>query len=342
MNTDAIDMAIENTKQLLTLNKIDEAIVVLQKEIAPISKDLETPIILNAGSYKSLKQKNMSGMITSESFQVESNQIKHRLIGVMGMVDDELKVKKMMDEFSTIYSVTSEDDLQRIHGSGNNLKSMSWIYKMIEASRCVCQVVRSDGNKGTGWMMEDGWMMTNFHVIPNQDWVMKSKIVFDYEDDLTGNGRKTSEFELDPEGAIFSSIRNYDYAYIKVKNNAENSLSQWGHLEIEDFQEPKKDDRVSIIQHPKGEKKQIALTENKVINVDGHKIFYLTDTEKGSSGSPVLNDDWKVVALHHAGRTEEDGGLVIDSETGERRGANEGIMIRDIIKDIKRQQAENE
>ena len=61
----------------------------------------------------------------------------------------------------------------------------------------------------------------------------------------------------------------------------------------------------------------------------------MTDTERGSSGSPVFNNDWKVIALHHAGKTEEDGGLVINPATGEKRGANEGILIKNIVQHSK-------
>ena len=36
---------------------------------------------------------------------------------------------------------------------------------------------------------------------------------------------------------------------------------------------------------------------------DGAEFQYLTDTLRGSSGSPVLNDEWEVVGLHRASRT---------------------------------------
>ena len=37
-----------------------------------------------------------------------------------------------------------------------------------------------------------------------------------------------------------------------------------------------------------------------VRTVNTHFIRYQTDTEEGASGSPVCNDHWEVVALHHA------------------------------------------
>ena len=59
------------------------------------------------------------------------------------------------------------------------------------------------------------------------------------------------------------------------------------------------DDRVYIIQHPHGGAKKIGMIHNVVRYVDDDVIRYWTDTESGSSGSPVFNERWQVVALHH-------------------------------------------
>ena len=84
---------------------------------------------------------------------------------------------------------------------------------------------------------------------------------------------------------------------------------------------------VTIVQHPKGQDKQIALNANDVLGLRAQWLFYTTDTEPGSSGSPVFNQDWKVVALHHAGRANAE-----INTRGERAEANEGVLFRDIFK----------
>ena len=77
---------------------------------------------------------------------------------------------------------------------------------------------------------------------------------------------------------------------------------------------------VTIVQHPRGEKKQIALRENRIVDVLDSFLHYEADTEPGSSGSPVFDDGWEVVALHHASVRAPDhaelGGFV-----------NEGIRV---------------
>jgi hypothetical protein len=56
-----------------------------------------------------------------------------------------------------------------------------------------------------------------------------------------------------------------------------------------------------IIQHPSGDRKRLAYTRNQITAFDDRVVHYLSDTQPGSSGSPVLNAQAQLVALHHAG-----------------------------------------
>jgi V8-like Glu-specific endopeptidase len=62
---------------------------------------------------------------------------------------------------------------------------------------------------------------------------------------------------------------------------------------------PQVDDRVYIIQHPEGQPKKIAFQHNLIRAVEPELLQYWTDTEVGSSGSPVFDDSWNLVGLHH-------------------------------------------
>ena len=65
-------------------------------------------------------------------------------------------------------------------------------------------------------------------------------------------------------------------------------------------------------------------------------VQYLTDTLKGSSGSPVFNSAWQVVALHHSGGESK------EQEPSLRFGKyrNEGININRVIEGIEKAKKE--
>jgi endonuclease G len=51
-----------------------------------------------------------------------------------------------------------------------------------------------------------------------------------------------------------------------------------------------------------GARRQFAIRENQCVeDRDPDVIWYMSDTAQGSSGAPVLNDSFQVVALHHSG-----------------------------------------
>jgi hypothetical protein len=60
--------------------------------------------------------------------------------------------------------------------------------------------------------------------------------------------------------------------------------------------------------------------------VFGDLVQYATDTEAGSSGSPVFDQQWQIVALHHRG-----GGLA--GPDGKKYFTNEGIAISSVLRD---------
>lgn len=332
----ALKLLTSSIRKLVQLNKIDEAFTILEREVSKISNSLSTTIILQQASYNELNKSILEGVLTSEQAIARRVGIKGNILRLMATIPAEIETQLILGNIHTsIYTTTEENQLEAIIGT-DNLSKINWLEKGIKASKSVCQVVREDGKKGTGFLLEGGYLMTNFHVLPNKERAEGAKIVFDYEEDMLGNQRTTSEYFLEAEDSKFSPlIDGLDYAYIKVRDKPEKPLSGWGVLELDDFSEPQLNDPVTIIQHPLGETKQIALTANEIVSINKPKLFYSADTQRGSSGSPVFNKDWRVIALHHAGRSDKDGGLIINAATGERKGANEGILIKDIIKDLK-------
>jgi endonuclease G len=105
---------------------------------------------------------------------------------------------------------------------------------------------------------------------------------------------------------------------------------------------------VNIVQHPGGEPRQVAFRNNLLMKVEDERfLIYETDTEGGSSGSPVFNDHWELVALHKGAESARDsrgreidvhGLQVVDGVTpdGDRVWvANRGIRVSAIIADLR-------
>jgi hypothetical protein len=86
--------------------------------------------------------------------------------------------------------------------------------------------------------------------------------------------------------------------------------------------------KVYVIGHPGGRTLSISLNDNLLLDYDDRLVHYRAPTEGGSSGSPVFNQQWQLIGLHHAG------GMSLQRLNGKEGtyAANEGIWIQRIIK----------
>ena len=82
--------------------------------------------------------------------------------------------------------------------------------------------------------------------------------------------------------------------------------------------------RAYVIGHPGGSAQpQFSLQDNILLDYDHRVLHYRSPTEGGSSGSPVYDDKWRLIGLHHAGGT----GMPQLNNAGGTYAANEGITI---------------
>jgi endonuclease G len=198
---------------------------------------------------------------------------------------------------------------------------------------------------GTGFLISPRLLLTNNHVLGDATQADRAYVEFNYQTGLDGSPLTPQAFPLDP-GAFFVTHRDLDFTAVAVNPRGANggALAEFRHLRLIE-QEGKVilGELINIIQHPNGEPKQLALRENRLVDVLDDFLHYETDTAPGSSGSPVFNDQWEVVALHHAGVPDRDGqgrilaidGSVWSEEMGEHRikwKANEGARISRVLR----------
>lgn len=209
----------------------------------------------------------------------------------------------------------------------------------VERARSICRVVthfpRGMGT-GTGFRVGADRLLTNYHVLFDEgDHDAAATGVeawFDYEDDVDGTPKKIEQVRCLP-GSVVGEKAD-DWAVIST---ADPIPAAYPVLPIDRGSVPDIDDRVAIIQHPGGGPKQVAFQHNLVRDVGPDVIQYWTDTDLGSSGSPVFDENWDVVALHHFSLPAPAGDRVGVRNQGRRIDRiAERIRLRDAVPELRR------
>jgi endonuclease G, mitochondrial len=232
--------------------------------------------------------------------------------------------------------------LERIIGDHNDLQPVTFLTRGARIARTVGRISLDRGGRlipfGTGFLVAPRLLLTNDHVLP---------------DVATANG-SVVEFDCDPHtppGAVvvvrpdpqqlFVTDTHLDYCLVALEDlsdgRAPGEEFGWNQL-IARQGKIVSGEPVNIIGHPMGRTKEVAVRNNHLSNQLDEFLHYATDTEAGNSGSPVFNDTWEVVALHHAGvpRTDDDGNVLRKDGTRWHRAdgdhlidwiANEGTRV---------------
>lgn len=214
--------------------------------------------------------------------------------------------------------------LEKILGDKSTLVPISYLELGVIRAKSVVRIKRADGSSGTGFMTAGGILITNNHVLPDDASMVGAVAQFNYQRTVAGLDAPFEEFSIDTAVPLRTSKDN-DWSAVRIKGDA----SKWGELDMKPMA-VKVGDHVNIIQHPGGAQKQISFVANVVAFVGGGRVQYLTDTLPGSSGSPVFDTDWNLIALHHSGGWLTEPNAVTKS-TYYR---NEGIAIDTIIRDL--------
>ncbi len=215
--------------------------------------------------------------------------------------------------------------VEKVFGE-NTLRPIAFLARGLETARSVVFIGVNSGGKrwsGTGFMAAPNLVVTNHHVVTSADLLEGVNVKFNYQENFRGEAEPTKVFDA-KAGGLFHANQTLDYAVFEVEGAPG---AEWGFLPMA----PRNitvGERINIIQHPYGQPKQITIQNNFVEFVGGNVLQYVTATNPGSSGSPVLNDSWQVVGLHHAG------GNIPEPTTGQFYNRNEGILISKILADL--------
>lgn len=227
---------------------------------------------------------------------------------------------------------TEEVELQFFRKS-EPFYDVGFLKRGIDQAASVCRVENIQGVKlGTGFLIAPNLILTNYHVLvdPYTDEDIKGKITdivvrFGCVSADDGREEEGQTFPLSPTKPLmaYSLTHQLDYALLQVDNTIKQVI-EMSPIPYELQRTPVKGTGLHILQHAEGEALRVALSNNGVTGVyDDGRIQYLTKTAGGSSGSPCFNDDWKIIAIHHAERSRAFGTI------------REGILFSVIYEEIK-------
>lgn len=228
------------------------------------------------------------------------------------------------------------DGRESKQGPRNNFLPVSFLANGAGISRAVARVVVPlTGQMGTGFLCAPGLLLTNFHVLPSAEAAATARVEFDFVEDDT---IAASTFTLDPHICyVHDDVAEKDYAIIGLGQRQSGPLdaAAFGWCPLS----PASDKHAlgefaNIIQHPAGRAKEVVLQDNLIAARGDFVLHYIADTEGGSSGSPVFNNHWQVIALHHWGEAFHS---AIGRGNFTPSQVNEGIRISQIIAHIEEQ-----
>lgn len=272
------------------------------------------------------------------------------------ILDKNENLVKRKEMITAIGQEPTEFAYERAIGNNDSVYS-NFVELIAIAKKRVGRIVLKKGIEtlgyATGFMVSDNLLLTNWHVFEDKESVAESEVQFFYELDTMGNPDDSFSFKLNTSD-FFYSFKELDYCFVAVNKTdvkGTTSLSSVGYIYLDPNLGKlgnEGEEKLNIIHHPNGDYKQLSIRENKFIKILPTTLWYECDTAPGSSGSPVFNDQWQVVALHHMGVADKndrgeyidkDGNIIpkIGNKIDESRVhwiANEGVRISVILKDI--------
>jgi len=208
--------------------------------------------------------------------------------------------QSQIDQLLGLKSICGQDDKEPIVCYNGT--------SMYTQGRAVCRLIIGGTGSCTGWLLGcDGHVMTNNHCVGSTSDANNTDFVFNYEHtNCNGTGNATQNV-VATSSTLIKTNSGLDYTLVQLPVNP---TPTYGYLSLSSVA-PIVSDRIYIVGHPGGRRKEITVVTDQGGDINGNAIVnqvtatgirYYADTEGGSSGSPVFNHASNlVVAIHNTG-----------------------------------------
>lgn len=189
---------------------------------------------------------------------------------------------------------------------------VQWRARMERFEQSVCRIEMPTGNPaGSGFLIAEDLVLTNCHVAAQRQargvGYTACAARFGAKLDAAGAEQLGEAFAFADMAPIAeSAISALDYAVIRLAASVDRPAIP---RPTPHAFEP--NDIYFILQHPLGQQMKLSAGTFQSFEPATARVRYTANTNPGSSGSPVFDVAWNPVALHHAGTTSANAGVVL-------------------------------
>ncbi|KAB8332793.1 trypsin-like peptidase domain-containing protein [Scytonema tolypothrichoides VB-61278] len=213
----------------------------------------------------------VSGFKTYQSYNSNFNY--HPLVNLLGSLRDLAPIYGLRDQDVELFNRLVEK------GQEN--------FKALKARCTVGRIESPIGNPiGTGVLINNNILLTCHHIFSKSQ-VQKAWVRFGYKAESYESAKDV--FELD----FISDNSRLDYALLKIQGQYQQpkAISINENMLLDSGQE------IRIIHHPQG--KPVVISDlGQIIQVGEDYIDHNLKTDDGSSGAPIFNSQWELIAIH--------------------------------------------